>query len=125
MSRDGGALSERGNTELRNHHLPGWSDTTSRSRETRLRILLSIYSRLQTTEFYQQRSTNISVILMYCSLLLDIEVRAFPQTLNNQLLAFSTLVNVLDIICSFISMVLHISKYSELPVVVSKWLVAS
>jgi len=62
---------------------------------------------------------------MYCSLLLDIEVRAFPQTLNNQLLAFSTLVNVLDIICSFISMVLHISKYSELPVVVSKWLVAS
>lgn len=41
---------------------------------------------------------------MYCTLLLDIEVRAFPQTLNNQLLAFSTLVYVLDVICDIINM---------------------
>jgi len=58
-------------------------------------------------------------------LLLNVEVCALPQTLDNQLLALCASVDVLDVICILLA---HAQSYpwrSNLPVVVSKWLVAS
>ena len=42
---------------------------------------------------------------MQRKLLLDVEVRSFPQTLDNQLLAFRAAVDVLDVICKTLTYV--------------------
>jgi hypothetical protein len=56
---------------------------------------------------YQSERLKILVPTSAAFLLFYVEVGAFPQTLNNQLLAFRTAVDVLDVICKTSVFVRH------------------
>jgi hypothetical protein len=61
----------------------------------------------QTPSMYCQviTQTNSFIVDLKTHLLLNVEVRSFSQTLNNQLVALSASVDVLDVICVCVSII--------------------
>lgn len=79
------------------------------------------------TSFYvRNRNTAVPVTYSYYYLFLSDKIGPFPQAFHNKLMTLRTPINVPYIVCHQVSIIAFGSHADGcLPVVVSKWLVAS